>query len=598
MKNKIYNIVIGAATFFAATLLACFGAHAQAPGITWQKSYGGGMNDDAKDCRQTADGGYIMAGMSGSPDHDVTGVNGVYDFWITKLTSTGTISWSKAIGSTTGDVAQSIVETADGGYLVAGYSLGSDSDVSVNHGGWDYWVVKLTSTGAISWEKSFGGAGNDYAYSAKQTYDGGYIVTGYTESVDGDITTTHGNIEVLVLKLSATGTVDWKKTLGSTGDDFSYEVIQTADTGYVLVGSCDSVNGDVTSGHGQDDIWVVKLTKTGAISWEKSLGGTDNEWANDVKQTSDGNLIITGATASTDGDVTGSHAGDEDLWIVKLSSTGGLLWQKAYGGTYHESGQSILETAGGGFIVAGLTGSSDGDVTSNHGGLDAWVLKISATGAIQWQKSIGGSNTDECYGIVKTTDGGYFIGGLSSSSDGDLTSNYGGRDSWAIKLDACTPPAPAITVTGATIGTTVTYTTYQWKLTGAPIAGATNATYTASVNGDYSVDVTDGNGCPATSPVQTVTIPTGIRNTDMQAAGISIYPNPSNGSVVVNLPTTGNIVEIAVTDILGNTVATASHSNSYSRSASFNLDNIPSGNYIIKVTDGDKVYRDKLMVIK
>ena len=179
------------------------------PTIEWQKSLGGTGSDGATTIQQTADGGYIVAGASISTDGDVTGNHGGNDYWVVKLNSTGTITWQKCLGGTGDDFASSIQQTIDGGYIVAGYSESTNGDVTGNHGGQDYWVIKLDSTGSITWQKSLGGTSQDYAYAIQQTADGGYIVAGYTTSTDGDVTGNHGDYDYWVVKLSpAVGVVE------------------------------------------------------------------------------------------------------------------------------------------------------------------------------------------------------------------------------------------------------------------------------------------------------------------------------------------------------------------------------------------------------
>ncbi len=185
------------------------------------------------------------------------------------------IQWEKALGGTGYDYATSIVQTSDGGYIVAGYSYSNDGDVTGNHGSADYWVVKLDNTGSISWQKSLGGSGDDEAASIVQTSDGGYIMAGSSNSNDGDVTGNHGSYDCWVVKLDNTGSVSWQKSLGGTGGDLASSVEQTSDGGYIVAGQSYSTDGDVTGNHGVADCWVVKLDDTGSISWQKSLGGSN-----------------------------------------------------------------------------------------------------------------------------------------------------------------------------------------------------------------------------------------------------------------------------------------------------------------------------------
>jgi hypothetical protein len=235
------------------------------------------------------------------------------------------------------------------------------------------------------------------------------------------------------VKLSATGAIQWQKCLGGSGWDVATSIQQTSDGGFIVAGRTNSNDGDVTGNHGNDDFWVVKLSATGEIQWQKSLGGSNDDWATSIQQTSDGGFIVAGSTDSNDGDVTGNH-GNDDFWVAKLSSTGAIQWQKSLGGSGDELAESTQQTSDGGFIVTGWTTSNDGDVTGNHGGKDFWVVKLSSTGAIQWQKSLGGSGTDVAESIQQTSDGGFIVAGYTASNDGDVTGNHGYDDFWVVKL--------------------------------------------------------------------------------------------------------------------------------------------------------------------
>jgi hypothetical protein len=195
-------------------------------------------------------------------------------------------------------------------------------------------------------------------------------------------------------------TIQWQNAMGGTGRDFGYSVIQTSDGGYITIGESRSNNGDVSGHHigsgGNDDcdVWVVKTDAGGSIQWQKSYGGTTHDFSGAIIQTSDGGYAIAASASSTNGDVSGNH-GSFDAWILKINATGIIQWQKCYGGTKIETAESIAQTADGGFIIGGSTSSTDGDVIGNHGtAADIWVIKIDGAGALQWQKCLGGTNTE------------------------------------------------------------------------------------------------------------------------------------------------------------------------------------------------------------
>ena len=260
------------------------------------------------------------------------------------------IEWQKSLGGSYFDEARSIQQTSDGGYIVAGNSYSNDGDVSGNHGEWDYWIVKLNDTGNIQWQKCLGGSEFDIAYAIQQTSDGGYIVAGMTESNDGDVSGNHGYDDYWVVKLDDTGNIQWQKSLGGSESEWAYSIQQTTDGGYIVAGWSYSNNGDVSENHGDDDYWVLKLDNTGNIQWQKSLGGSSVEWAHSTQQTSDGGYIVAGWSKSNDGDASGNH-GETDVWVVKLAGSGVTTYEITTSSEPAEGGT----TTGGGIYNYGAS---------------------------------------------------------------------------------------------------------------------------------------------------------------------------------------------------------------------------------------------------
>ena len=420
MKTKIsFNALL--------LLLGVQYATAQAPAIEWQQILGGTGNDIAYSVQQTTDGGYIVAGESGSNDGDVTGHhgNGGYggfsDYWVAKLNSLGIIEWEKSLGGTNSDIAYSIQQTTDGGYIVAGSSSSIDGDVTNSHlpyGGFgpEGWVVKLNNAGNIEWEKSLGATtSGSVARSIQQTSGGGYIVAGYTGNFN--LPGHHGMNDYWVIKLNETGNMEWQKVYGGSNEDRAHSIQQTTDGGYIVAGYATSNNGDVTGNHSENgtDYWVVKLNGLGNIEWQKALGGTRNDEAQSVQQTTDGGYIVVGESFSSDGDVTGHHGAYyvADFWVVKLNGIGVIEWQKSIGGTLGDRADSVRQTTDGGYIVAGDSGSNDGDANGNgsNSSSDYWVVKLNNVGSIEWQKEIGSTANETAHSVWQTADGGYILAG-------------------------------------------------------------------------------------------------------------------------------------------------------------------------------------------
>jgi hypothetical protein len=405
------------------------------PIIQWQKCLGGSGEDFASSIQQTNDGGYIVAGGSFSNDGDVSGNHGSVDYWVVKLTSLGIMEWQKSLGGSSSDQATSIQQTNEGGYIVAGFTYSTDGEVSGIYGGYDCWVVKLSNIGTIEWRKLLGGSASDIAQEIQQTNDGGYIVAGKSESNDGDVSGNHGGGDYWVVKLNNIGAIEWQKTIGGTGYDRILSIQQTNDEGYIVAGESNSIDGNVSGNNGNYDYWVVKLNNIGIIEWQKSLGGSGKDRAYSIQQTNDGGYIVAGSSESNDGDVSGNH-GSSDYCVVKLSSIGTIEWQKSLGGSEVDYATSIQQTTDGGYIIAGESFSNDGDVTDNRGFSDCWVVQLTSVGIIDWQKSIGGSGEEAASSIKQTNDGGFIYTGGSISNDGDVSGNHGDADSWVVKLNS------------------------------------------------------------------------------------------------------------------------------------------------------------------
>ena len=443
--------------------------------LEWQKCLGGSGDDVANCINQTADGGYIIAGYTNSNDRDVRGNHGSYDAWVVKINSTGSIQWQKCLDGDDSDKANSVQQTTDGGYIVAGETGSNDVNVSGNHGLLDAWVIKLNSTGATQWQNCLGGSSFDSANSIQQTSDGGYIVAGGTESNDGDVSGNHGSYDAWVVKLDSTGALQWQKCLGGSGRDIFTSIQQATDGGYVAAGYTESNNGNVSGNHGggvYDDFWVVKLNSGGAMQWQKCLGGSADDFARSIEQTSDGGYIVAGETYSNNGNVTGNHGLYDDAWVVKLDSGGNMQWQKCLGGSSYDAANSIQQTTDGGYVVAGSSMSNDGNVTGNHGNNDFWIVKLSNTGSLLWQKCLGGSGDDEANSIHQAIDGGYIVAGYTDSNDGNVSGNHGSgigpvfsSDFWVVKLKPNTPPNVPSIPSGPTSGFTGTSYNYSTSAT-------------------------------------------------------------------------------------------------------------------------------------
>jgi uncharacterized protein YegL len=417
-------------------------------GIEWSKAYGGKNSDLVNSAFQTTDGGCVIAGYSNSDSEDLakSGNKGNSDFWILKLSKIGGVEWSKSFGGTQLDVASSVFQTLDGGYIAAGYSQSTDGDLDtiLNKGAKDYWIIKLHSTGEVEWSRLYGGSQYDEATSVIQTFEGGYIVAGRSTSNNGDVIRDEiGFDDFWILKLFETGEIDWSKTYGGSEFEIANSVIQTSDAGYLVIGNSKSKNGLLKDlgNKGETDNWIIKLNSFGDIEWSKTYGGSSFDYANSAIQTLDDGFIIVGYSESSDGDLeTAGNKKNKDYWIFKIDSKGVIDWSKTYGGSEDDAASSVIQSLDGGYIVVGTSNSINGDIgNTNKGGEDYWVLKLDSEGAIEWSKTYGGSLNDKAKSIVHTIEGGYIIAGNSNSINGDLgkVATKGNTDAWVIKF---TPP--------------------------------------------------------------------------------------------------------------------------------------------------------------
>jgi len=335
----------GTTTSFGAGLSDAYLVKLDANGnLQWTKTIGGKYFEDGYALIQTSDGGYAIAGQTNS-----FGAGG-YDVYLVKLDAHGNLQWTKTIGGKKDDVGlMSLIQTSDGGYAIAGATN------SFGAGNGDVYVIKLDAKGNLQWTKTIGGPGDEIGHSLIQTSDGGYAIAGSTTSFGA------GGLDVYVVKLDASGNLQWTKTIGGPKDDWGSSLIQTSDGGYAIAGSTTSF------GAGGLDVYVVKLDANGNLQWTKTIGGKKEDAGISLIQTSDGGYAIVGYTQSF-------GAGGEDVYLVKLDANGNLQWTKTIGGENDDRGFSLIQTSNGGYAITGSTESFDAR------GRDVYVIKLDSNG--------------------------------------------------------------------------------------------------------------------------------------------------------------------------------------------------------------------------
>lgn len=409
--------------------------------IDWTKSFGGSSDDVINDVISTSDGGFAYFGTSKSIDGDISDkIQEENDFWLFKTDAEGNLLWSKTFGGSNDDQGQKIAQTVDGGFIITGFSMSNDGDASVNAGIQDKWILRLDATGNILWEKSFGFSGSDQAYSVIPTSDNGFMMVGFLDITasggagnDFSNATQHGVGEFWAHKLDANGNLEWRRYFGGTNNDRAYDVLETSDGGYIIAGAAESNDFDISDPKGSYDYWVIKINSSGTLIWEKSFGGSEIDICYAIAQTSDGNFVLAGDSRSADGDITGAR-GNADFWILKIDPNGNTIWQKSFGGSAFDSARGAAPTSDGGVLISGASRSSDVDLSQNLGQNDFWIMKLSSSGTIEWQNSYGGTGLDFSYDILQTSDNKILAVGSSDSTDNQVSGNHGGQDAWVLKI--------------------------------------------------------------------------------------------------------------------------------------------------------------------
>ncbi len=380
MKNLLGNIILIVAFFVPL--------FAQAPDTMWTKTFGGVSEDLGYSVIETTDGNFVITGLTGL---------GIYDLGLLKTDSNGNLIWFKTFGGLELDIGYKVIQTLDGGYITVGYTSsygagsfdvwvikvdsdgnqlwaktfgGTNLDVGVSikqlpngefivagstqsfgAGASDVWLIKLDENGNQIWAKTYGGTGNDYGNSVELTVDGGFVVTGYQESI------SNGGFDVGLLKTDSDGNLIWFKNFGGSDYDRGNSVKKTIDAGYIITGFTQS------TGAGGKDVWLIKTDSDGNQQWAKTYGGTEDDEGQSIIQTTDGGFVITGITKSF-------GAGNEDVGFLKTDEVGNLLWITSFGGFNVDQGYSVKQTSDGGYIISGSTRSYGAGLN------DVWLIKV------------------------------------------------------------------------------------------------------------------------------------------------------------------------------------------------------------------------------
>lgn len=422
-----------------ANLCACLSVQAQMPPKHWALHYGGSDVDIPFAIKYTADGGTIVVGYTDSKGGDVSPQPNreYWDLWVLKLDKCGNIQWEKSFGGTAYESARDVVQTKDGGYMVLGETNSTDGGVISGYGGTkDIWLLKLSSAGNLEWQKRYGGSGLDIGNHIEMNTDGSFIIAASSSSNDGDIRGNHSTgtyTDGVLMKISATGAVQWSKCFGGTKNEelFDIEIINGVT---FLAGFTNSVDGDIPPNQKNYDMWLLAIDAGGNKILSKIYGGSQNDVAYSMSKGADGTLTLAGYTTSSDGDVSGAR-GSQDFWIINVDQRGRLNWQKVLGGTDAEYAKTVITDKDSSYIIGGITYSTDGDVTGALGEGDYWTIRLSPSGQVTWKQNWGGSGNDHLRCMIRhPLLNEYYFAGDSGSGDGDFSNTQGDADFAVIKF--------------------------------------------------------------------------------------------------------------------------------------------------------------------
>lgn len=513
---SILSLTISVRFFLLYAFLHVFiFTHAQKPSpkIISQKTIGGSLIETLNCTYATIDGGYILGGQTASSNGDISGTRkGLSDALMVKIDATGGIEFQVSLGGSKDETITSIRETSDQGFIVLGTTASTDGDFSTNHGGNDIFVIKLSKTGSIQWNKCFGGTSDEKSGEIIASSEGGYLFTGSAKSLNGDLMGKSPiGADGWIVKITDTGTISWQILLNGPFMDFYKAAKQLPNKNYVVVGNMGSASGV----NQREDIFIALTSPTGNIIGQISMGGTRQDLASAVEVTPDGGFVVIGKTNSNNGNIT-KNQGDFDVWILKMDKNLNVQWQKTFGGSAVDGGTGtdvfggIQATDDGGYVFTSSTNSKNGDIelpATTWSGSQArvWVVKLNCKQEIQWQKILGGNAGDFGVFVKQIDDKGYFVNANANSNDGDVLGNKGNQDFWLINLSPDPKLKPNLAVSGplefcegsmvklnADMGTLYNY---QWQKNGIDLPTEKNPKITITKTGEYKVIITPKD-CP------------------------------------------------------------------------------------------------------
>lgn len=627
----------------------------------WTHAYGGTYDELAVDVEEIATGGYmVLCASLGSSGGDISNPLGSDDFWVLRLDVNGDLVWEKTFGGSSYDTPNAIVKTYDDKFIMAGQSSSQNGDISnpLSTSYEDAWIFKMDVDGNLIWDNSYGGTDTDELYMIRETADSGFVFTGNTYSADVNFTASNGLRDMYLVKTDSLGNLEWADTYGGSGFDYGYDVIEDANGDFVLAGFSNSSNGDITGNYGDYDVVNIKTNDQGILTWSKHYGGSGDDRGYALVETLGSNYLVVGRTASSDGDVSVDYL-DYEAWVVNLDLNGDIIWENSFGGDSVDVAYSVIQNMDGTYSMAGYTASNELDVDTvrgTSGYSDFWVVKLgcappvtqeiclvtvdstSTKNLVVWEKPanniaidsfyiyreisnvytfIGAVDYDSLSQFVDTTNGinpnitsyRYKLSSVDTlgleSSLGDfhetihLTTNLGTNN----EINLIWDPYEGFTFNDYKIWRDVTGTGTSWTLLNTISSSSTTYTDWSPPPGpvNYMIEVTPPSVCSATKSMDhnstrsnkvnmAAPNPNGIIETS--ASGVSVYPNPAEDQVFIQFSDSKSR-KIEITDISGRVVQLVSSGKAVEN---ISLEAYKAGVYFVRITEENTLVVVRLII--
>ncbi len=341
--------------------------------LLWQRCYGGSGNQTLPFVTATSDGGFAIACRTNSTDGDISTPLGGTDTWVFKIDEAGELLWERSLGGSAADDCRGIVCGDDGSLFVFGHTFSPELQ-GFHAPGNDFYLAKLSPNGEVLDQRCYGGAEGDAAYSMFLAADQQIIMVGNTNSTDSDVS-VGGNMQRWILAVGPDLEILWQRTLVAEPSGSLTHALITQSGDLLIGGGTTSTEGEIFQLWGEQDMFAVRLNENLELQHSTAFGGSQYESIWHVIPGPDGGLLAIGNTSSQDGQITGSN-GMQDAWLVCLDDTLGLRWMKNFGGTQDDGFIGGANTTDGGVVLTGWSKSSDGDLTNNQGNWDLWVVKL------------------------------------------------------------------------------------------------------------------------------------------------------------------------------------------------------------------------------